>query len=509
MKKLLLVTLDERPCCFEFQAQMARGTDIQIVKPPRELLPDKKKFADPDKLYAWMEENAEGCDGCVLAIDALLYSGLLPSRIHNFSLETLKERHARIRTFKENHPGMLLYAYSTIMRNPRYSSSEQEPDYYEEWGHDIHRWGWITHRKDMNVADPEELEELDAINARLPKEFLDDYLGRRAKNTELNKMTIDLAAEGVIDFLIIPQDDSSPYGLTALDQRVLRKYIREKKIQLKAYMYPDSDGVQGTLVARMANHFENRKPLIWIKYASAAGDTVVPMYEDRMVDATVKYQILACGGIVASSAAEADLIVMVNTPSANPRDRLSTPEFVNRIEYDANRNQIELVEYAAYAIDVLKKPVCFLDIAFANGGDPELFWLLREKGLLWKLAGYSGWNTSSNAIGIALPSALLYLLYGARPEHVDFLAMRYVEDVAYMDYIRPSMLQNEIPAMGLSYFKVDGENGEVAKIIKAKLQAFADENISDDEYRIVIDHVYMPWTRMFNNGIFAHAEPVK
>lgn len=63
MKKILLVPLDERPCCFEFQEQMAKDTDIRIIKPPRSLLPDKKKFADPEKLFAWMEENADGCDG--------------------------------------------------------------------------------------------------------------------------------------------------------------------------------------------------------------------------------------------------------------------------------------------------------------------------------------------------------------------------------------------------------------------------------------------------------------
>lgn len=111
----------------------------------------------------------------------------------------------------------------------------------------------------------------------------------------------------------------------------------------------------------------------------------MPRYEDRMVSETVKYQILAAGGLIASSVSEADLIVMINTPSGNPLEHLTTEPLPARIEYDANRNQIEQVEYAAYAIDTLKKPVCFADVAYANGGDPELYALLREKGLCGKL----------------------------------------------------------------------------------------------------------------------------
>lgn len=57
---------------------MAKDTDIRIIKPPRSLLPDKKKFADPEKLFAWMEENADGCDGAIVAIDALVYSECFP-----------------------------------------------------------------------------------------------------------------------------------------------------------------------------------------------------------------------------------------------------------------------------------------------------------------------------------------------------------------------------------------------------------------------------------------------
>lgn len=165
---------------------------------------------------------------------------------------------------------------------------------------------------------------------------------------------MDLAAEGTIDFLIIPQDDSSPYGLTAKDQQTVRRHILETKTQLTVYMYPDADAVENTLLARMANKLAKRRPLIYVKYASAAGDIVTPPYEDRIVSETIKYQVLAAGGLVASCVLEADLILMVNTPGGDPIEHDTQNPLPSRIEYDANRNQIEQIEYAAYAMEVLK-----------------------------------------------------------------------------------------------------------------------------------------------------------
>ena len=40
-------------------------------------------------------------------------------------------------------------------------------------------------------------------------------------------MAIDLVRDGILDFMIVPQDDSSPYGLTAKDQQAVRSYITD------------------------------------------------------------------------------------------------------------------------------------------------------------------------------------------------------------------------------------------------------------------------------------------
>lgn len=505
MKKILLIPLDERPCNYDFTTFMVKDTDIEIVKPPRDILGKKKQAGDVDAIFEWAKDNIRECDGAIIALDTLIYSSILASRLHHESVATLTQRLERIKQLKEINPNFKLFAYTLIMRNPQYSSNDEEPDYYQEVGREIHRYGVINHKIELGIATEEEKEELRCINQMMPTEYLTDYLERRTKNIEINKRAIELTRDGVIDFLIIPQDDSSPYGLTAKDQQLIRQHIRDTKQQLRAYMYPDADSVANTLLARLVNDMHGKRPLVYLKYASALGDTITPLFEDRTVNETIKYHILAAGGLIASCVSEADIILMLNSPSANPQCHEVMSDVViplpKMIEYDANRNLIEQVEYADYAINVLKKEVVFADIAYANGGDPTLFELLREKGLLFKISSYAGWNTSSNTLGTCIPHGMLHAIYGDRQGHRDFLALRYVEDVAYMCFVIKDVTSNVIKDMGYNYFLLDGQRGEVSKIIWDKLQKITDDYICDDSHSIKIIDSYQPWNRMFEVGL--------
>lgn len=501
MKTILLVPLDERPCNYQYQSLMVKDTDFTVKLPPLSILGKKKTPGDPDRIFDWLYEHAADCDGAVISIDALVYSSILASRLHQDPLSVLSARIARLRDLKAAFPLLKLFGFTLIMRNPRYSSGDEEPDYYEYWGREIHRYGVIRHKMELSIETQEEREEYDDICRRLPQEYLNDYLSRREKNIEINKMAIDLVRDGILDFMIVPQDDSSPYGLTAKDQQAVRSYIRSTHTQLSVYMYPDADAVENTLIARMINEANGVRPLVYIKYASALGSSVIPLYEDRLVNETIKYQILAAGGLVASSVQEADLVLMINTPGGNPKEHGIDQPIPPTIEYDAYRNQIEQVEYASYAMETLHKPVCFADVAYGNGGDPELFSLLKEKGILYSVAGYAGWNTSSNTLGTAIPMAMIFCIYGPRRAHEEYLAARYLEDIGYMAFVRREVCTEELEKRGLTYFLVDGEEGQIASIVKEKLQAFADQMLCDDTHHVVLKTCRMPWNRMFETEV--------
>ncbi|MDP4099265.1 DUF4127 family protein [Paenibacillus sp. P96] len=505
-KRILFMPLDERPCNYEFPYLLAKGTDYTPERPPLDIMGHKKTPGDPDRLWAWLEQAAAGAHGAVLALDTLLYGGIVPSRLHGMSEELLLERLMRLRDLKIDYPDLKIYAFQLIMRCPQYSSADEEPDYYEHWGREIFRKGFISHRRDLQLATEEELAELEDIELRLPPEVLDDYLRRRAVNAAMNKAALELVAEGIIDFLIIPQDDSAPFGYTARDQEVVRWRISELELELSVYMYPGADEVGCTLFARMVNTDTGRVPLVYPRLSSLQGAFMIPLYEDRYLYETLKYQVLAAGGLLVPSAAEADMVLLINAPGDSMAEAVVQGR--SMAGYDVYRNITELAEFGAYMLFNEGKPVAVADVGYANGGDLKLIRLLRQKNMLFSLAGYAGWNTSSNTLGTVIAQSMLFLHYGQTPGHLNFLALRYTEDVCYCSLVRTEMNNGVVDSMGLSKFWLDGERGQAAALIRSKLNQALQERINGEGGSVEIVDCYMPWNRTFEVGLTVSYHPV-
>lgn len=125
MKNIILLPLDERPCNFDFPSKIFNGEKYTVIRP--EKLGQKKTPADFDAIKNFLLENIPNADAAVISMDTLLYGGLIPSRLHMLSKETVEERLALLKTLREMNPGMKLYVFQCIMRCPKYSSNDEEP----------------------------------------------------------------------------------------------------------------------------------------------------------------------------------------------------------------------------------------------------------------------------------------------------------------------------------------------------------------------------------------------
>lgn len=499
MRKVVLVPLDERPCNTRFPTMLAAMTDWQLVTPEGSLLGQKKVPAKVESLVDWAEKEAQTATGMIVAMDMWLYGGIVPSRLHHIQLDDLRKRLASLAELKRQRPNLILYAYSLIMRNPTYSSDDEEPDYYATWGRDIHLKGKYEHQQKLGLLSEAGATELETIQARLPDAYFKDYITRRAINRHMNEAIIDLVVEGIIDFLIIPQDDASPYGLTAMDQALVRNHIDAHHVGHKVYMYPGADETANTLLSRMIHSVQGEQPKVHPTYTSEQAKYLIPLYEDRPLHETVKYHIIASGGVLAEGIADADILWVIHAP---PSRQLNASQADQRsIEYDAFINLPAALETIRYALDVRKLPVVVGDVAYGNGADLRLIAMLRQAGLLFRLAGYAGWNTSSNSLGTCLPQGMLYRLYGPSLAHQRFLGHRYAEDAGYCASVRQTVIQTVLPKMGLHYFLVDAPKGEVAAIVHTQLQQWLDKNINDAQYQIKITQCVLPWQRMFEVGL--------
>ena len=495
MNKILHIPLDERPCNYEFPKQIFQGGEWEILTLPFSYLGLKKKPAQIEKIQQWVLNNYQSAYGIVISIDMLLYGGIVPSRIHYFSFEELKERLNILKLIKSKRPDFKIYAYNLVMRCPQYNDDDEEPSYYQNYGLNIFRHKYIEHKKSLNIATNEELEEEKQIF--IPEEFVLDYETRRMTNLQVVLEVINLVKENIIDFLIIPQDDSAPYGYTAKDQIKVRSHIQNLRLDLKVLMYPDADAVTNTLLARAINDLNKFKPKVFVRYASSTNGNLVPLYEDRNVSESIKYQIMAAGGLNVYDYSLADMILMVNIPGYDMQEAVNQKN--NYLQYSVFRNLVEYVEFIDYLVKE-KKTVIVADIAYANGGDLLLLSMLKEKNLLYKVNAYAGWNTSANTLGTCIPHGMINHIYKDSQAHLDFLALRYLEDLGYMSVVRNKIFQ-EISKEGMNWFTIDGKRGKVSKRIWKALNEFAQENLNTLEYEVEIIDNFQPWERMFETEL--------
>lgn len=491
--KVVLIPLDERPCNYNYPTMLYKNTDVQIVKPAQ--LGQKKTPADVDSLADFLVKESKDAEYAVIAMDTLLYGGLIPSRLHNRTKEDVMERLELLRQIKEANPSLKIYAFQCIMRCPRYSSNDEEPDYYGEFGTEIHRLGISVHKEELGL--PCEYKK-DELLSKIRQEDLKDYLDRRSFNLQFNVEVLKLAKEHIIDFLIIPQDDSVPYGYTAMDQKKVRYQIREQGLSDKVYIYPGADEIELTLLSRVMNDMQRRTPKVYVKYASVKAPFIIPLYEDRPLGESVKYQLMSAGCIQVNSEADADFILALNAPSDNMQEAKGQP--AENFEYDVERSMAEFI----YAIEYYMEqgiPVTIGDNAYANGGEIELVNILNRKGLLLKVAGYAGWNTSANTIGTSIAQGVKYLYYGDDHAHKEFLLLRYLEDVGYCSITRKEVTEQELPALNMDYFDVRDQRGIVSEIVKQRIEKFAQYYLDSVEEHIDIRQVSMPWHRMFETEI--------
>lgn len=487
--KLVYLPLDERPCNYYFAPRIAKGSPIELVCPPREMLGDKKIPADVTALEAFLLDSAATADGFVISIDMLLYGGIVPSRLHHMGEGELAARLAVIDKIKRVNPAAKIYAFALIMRCPKYSSADEEPDYYEHCGVEIFRTGQIKHKRDLGLIDGETAErELEQYRAVIG-DNLSDFETRRVTNRNMLIRSIKMLGKS-IDFLVIPQDDSAEYGYTSVDREAIKQVIADEGLSDVA-MYPGADEVGMTLLARAACEFKGVTPRIECIFAHENNPNIYPLYEDRPLGKTLPHQIASAGCLMLPEGGESDIRLYLNYPAFDPRDIAEGPSDGYPV-----RDMHAFCDKIAASIGE-GRVTAIADGAYCNGGERELLTLLQERVPLLSVSAYAGWNTSSNTLGTVICQAVFVYLFGDSADERRFLAERIFEDVGYCGFVRRHVTNNILPSLGLNYFDAGGSDGQVAEIVRAELEKFITENYPALLEKYGIDVCRMPWRRMF------------
>lgn len=486
--KVIYLPLDERPCNYYFASRIAKGSGVEVIAPQMSVLGTKKTAASFESVSEFLLQHAKEADAYVLSMDMLLYGGIIPSRLHHYGEDELTKRLSVLDEIKRINPNVKIYAFALIMRCPSYSSSDEEPDYYEYCGREIFLSGQVKHKLLLGEIQKDEADELLASYETVIKGNLPDFEARRKTNRNMLIKVVEKLHHS-IDFLIIPQDDSAKYGYTSMDREAIKQELTEKGLDEVA-MYPGADEVGMTLLSRAACEYKGITPKISCKFVHENSHNVTPLYEDRPVGVTLPFQVESAGCVIAGDN-EADIDLYLNYPSREPVEVWQ--------EKSAGYDERDLSAF----VMAIKKSVeggrvtALADGAYCNGGDRELLQTIdKEMGVL-TLSAYAGWNTSSNTLGTVICQAVFVYLFGDNEFQKRFLAERVYEDVGYCGYVRAYVTNNLLSNLGFDYFNAGEIDGEVALLVRRELNDFIEKYFTNLFVRYEIDVCRMPWKRMF------------
>ena len=482
MRKIVYLPLDERPCNYDFPYLVTESSDkVKVVRPPLELMGKKKHPAGTDALSDFVVRECRDADYLILALDTLLYGGIIPSRLHHLDTDLLRERLSVLRKIRLANPKVKISVFSLIMRCPCYSDSSEEPDYYDECGMEIFLYGQNEHRRRLGeITEAEYEEKKRELSACF--NYINDYENRRKVNLSLLLDALLAVGECDGEFTIL-QDDSNSRGYTAMDREEVLSFVKGRVLHLDTY--PGADEAGMTLLSRAVAYLEGKTPKIYVRYPRADAAEVTPIYEDRAIKHTVSAQIQSAGAVECADEAIADFTLYINLNDERTYDVYLSPTKQTDESY--------IPDFASSVADALAsgRGAAVADVAYCNAGDLTFVRELAGKTDVLGLWGYAGWNTSSNTLGTVICQAVLRSIYGDTATHRRFTARRLIDDVVYSAELRPKV-KNE-------YFGREGDT-DLADMTRRINEAIPEMLPSVAEKYEVVECT-LPWNRLFEIGI--------
>jgi hypothetical protein len=492
-KRLLYLPLDERFTTRDLFLSFAGITPYQVITPDKTMLPQKKKLPNIKALIDWTANTIDQADAAIISADMLIYGGLIASRT---SADTLADVRARLKVLEEirlKNPQMPIFVSTTVMRMPQYSSADEEPDYYAQYGREIFLYSQHSHRYEV-LKNPEDNKAAESYKNKIPKEVLEDYLTRRERNFQINKRLIELVRKNVINRLVITLDDNAEYGLFKKEAAELEKLSADLRDSVA--IYPGADEAQLPLLSRLV--FGTKRIPIYIAYRFPEARRLIPSFEGQALEESVEQQVLAAGGTKVDNQNKAACILYVNNFSE--KQLFAGSQIGKRAEEKFSLENLLLKS----GITIKKGKIYILaDNRYYNGSDVQFIASIFSSKINPDQMAYAGWNTSGNTLGTAIAMGLLRSEINqtkfVRQRYKRLLWSRFIEDWAYMvegrEELKRDMKQRNITAFAEMPLEKDYES-RMKSFLNSKASIV--NNFLRTDYSV--NRAFFPWHRHFEIG---------
>ncbi|UTA48301.1 DUF4127 family protein [Simiduia sp. 21SJ11W-1] len=498
LPKILALPVDGRPVTREQVQQLALVAGCELLCPPVSALGYFREAADRDALNEWVSEHAASAQGFIFSLDMLVYGGLVPSRFIDDEQSQLQARLAFLQTLKARFPEKPLYGFCATMRMSNNNENEEEKRYWADYGTDIWAWSYHTDRFSC-LGEPADKARAEAARGLIPEAIQQDYLATRARNFSVTQSVLELVEQGVIDRLILPQDDTAEYGFNIAERRALQAAVEAKALADKVLIYPGADEVIYTLLVHQLCHLGQFKPikLALLPHHEQALMQMVARYEDRPVMESIRCQIHAAGAELVDTPEAADALIAVHCRGHLQGDWAMQYPLEQDLGFDASWCDA-LEQY----LQAGAKPVALLDLAYANGADAELIERLSPTAL-GHLVAFTAWNTASNAIGSLVAQVCAAVGTGSSggPENQKLLATRLLDDFLYQSKWRQTIRKAQQTQQ-----TADGEQGLLESMYLPAARQWLEQSPFT---AVALESVYYPWARTFEVGLVLADTPAE
>ena len=435
--KIALIPLDNRPVSYTLPQQIASlNKSIEFFVPPRDFLGGLIDYSQIDKILEWLDNTLkqEKIDYIAASLDTIAYGGLIPSRrLNNSAVEIIKNLNNFRNIIDRHKTEAKIYGFSSIMRISDSYVNEEEKEYWDKFGKELFKYSYLKHKIDAQNNDLDK-NEFNELKNKIPPEILDDYLKTRERNFSINRFYFSWVKENFLDFLVFSKDDTGQFGINVQEAEALDSEIQDRKFFGKAITLTGADEIPSDLVSKALVDSSKQTIKIFPVFSTKNGKNIISRYEDKTIFESASGQIKLCGGEIADSEENADMILLVHTPENIQNDHC--------LKIYAEPENKEAVKFCTDLIKNTQKPLIIGDIACANGGDNLLVMkLLEQASIINKIYGYAGWNTTGNTLGSVISIGISRFI-AEKTENFELnnfkktLLVRLADDWAYQTIVR-------------------------------------------------------------------------
>ena len=411
--KVILIPLDSRPACSDFLIDAGRIAGIEVIMPPSKLLDYFTIPGEADNIRKWLINEAPVADAIIISIDQLISGGLIASREHDLTDEDIDNIINDLIELRETVPNIPIYVFNILPRTQPQSSIEN----YQQRRALVAYSQLIGRTNAGLVADDEAIFE--ALN-EVTSENLNAYLGKFKQCEQLSKRLITLTQAGILNRLVIGIDDGETFSIQNKILDNLSKFAYYSFHTEMVSFAHGADEIALTLLAEIVRRDKSRPLNVCVLYNNPETASTTLPFMAVTIESVVQEKLtqLRCQIVDTPKSADFTLYISVND---NLQDR-----------HNLRKIKAESVEYISQLIEDGYK-VALVDLGTHFDKEETILPLLINSSIpINSLIAYSGWNTASNSIGIALSQSLIAIDSDNLIDNLTFLNQRFLEDEFYL-----------------------------------------------------------------------------